>query len=426
MKRRVPLPAGTLLNGCYSVKHLMAEGGFSLVYAAESQGRQWVIKELFDQDRCSRNAETGSLEPLDGQAGLHERQLQRARGEWTEFRSVKHRHIVELADFFETNGTGYFVMPFTPGESLMERVDRAPLQIGELLALLTPIAEALEFLHSRRMMHRDVKPDNIWIRKSDGQPMLLDMGAARSLEVSKKKHATSIFTMLGAPELRGPNERSIYGEVGPATDVFAMAGISAYALTGREPPDPAIRVIEGDAKSLHVWPMPVSEPLRESILWGLKLNVRDRPQTAKQFLTTLNNAHIRNQFPPVRSVNGDVRNTTNPIASVAGPQIDGKVPAPLYGKRLLTKGSKKVQQVNSQESRTAIDWVVAGMACVFLAALLEVASPLPRFIGLMIFLIAHAATVIVCSVRRRAIGQRLLPVDITPVLNLVTTFTGGA
>lgn len=395
--RRQPLSEGTLLRGNlrqYRLKHEIGEGGYSLVYAAEAENREWVVKELFYEACCIRNSTTGMLEPKQGMAQIHERQRNNCRKEWQLFKDYRDSHIVELVDFVEANNTCYLVMPFVKGESLLDLLMRGPVDAQEMLRILKPIAGALDRLHHKSVIHRDVKPDNIWIRGVDRSPMLLDTGAARSLDVARTK-ATNLETMMGAPELRGPSESKIYGKVGPATDVFALAGVCACALTGKEPPDPTIRELQLRSHSpdpLVNWPLPVAPCVTKVIRWGLSLKVVDRPQSPSAFIEALEKA-------------------------LAGVEVNTKTSTIHTRKEPIPESGKK--QIKTDPASSTAAWIMAATTMLVPIVLLLLVFEGDEFLALLAFAVPHFGSILWCLSWRQARRQSLQPVDVVPVLNVI-------
>lgn len=390
MKKRQPLSAGTVLNGRYRLRHLIGEGGFSLVYGAESQGHDWVVKELFDADRCDRNSSTGVLMPKPGQAPIHLHQLKRAREEWLKFRNLRHPNVVELVDAFEQNNSFYLVMPFVEGESLQDRVERSSLDFGETMRVIRPIAQALAYLHEQGVIHRDVKPDNIWLRRVDSTPLLLDTGAARSMEDSRKL-STGIFTMFGAPELRGRAESRVYGEVGPPADVFALAGVCAYALSGREPPDIGLRMQRAEDDPLKEWTVPGAPHVVAALRRGLNLNAQRRPQSPLALLNEI-------------------------VSTDGGP---GEHDPTL---RLPTLGDPVFSPRYSGTATPPSNWLFPALGSAVGVALSALLVPDDPLLAALVFLVVHLALVALCSQRRRSQRRKLAPMDAMPLLNILELF----
>lgn len=287
MTFRPPLPLGHALTGRlgpYQLDGLIAQGGFSLVYRAFRGDQVFVIKETFDSLRVQRNPKTHCLDGLPQQSAIHQRQVQRAKEEFSRAPDLKHPNIVEIVDGFESMGTYYLVMPFLKGHDLADLVGRKVYSMHEALVVILPVLEALQFLHSKNVVHRDVKPDNIWIREADGRPLLLDTGMAREFGESVRV-GTSIVTPFGAPEIRGAFEFKKFGGVGPGTDVFAVAGLLATMLTGQEPPGVADRMLPDGGKTdrLNQWTVDGRPALSQALRKALALQRMDRHAAVGDF-----------------------------------------------------------------------------------------------------------------------------------------------
>ncbi|WP_018137564.1 MULTISPECIES: serine/threonine-protein kinase, partial [unclassified Thioalkalivibrio] len=189
------LPPGTLLGGRYRIEGLLGAGGFGMVYRVAHRYLDQVhaIKEYLPQELAMREGVT--VHPLSTESGVdyeegRQRFLQEAR-QLVRFSS--HPNIVTCTDFFEANGTAYLVMEYEDGLPLSGLLagregQGRPLEESEILGLLRPIVAGLAEVHAQDVLHRDIKPGNIFIRRSDEQPVLLDFGAAK---VEFSKHSKS-------------------------------------------------------------------------------------------------------------------------------------------------------------------------------------------------------------------------------------------
>jgi formylglycine-generating enzyme required for sulfatase activity len=135
---------------------------------------------------------------------------------------LSHRNIVKVDRCFEANGTAYMLMPWYQGEALHKLLERGgTFSQEEALALAGPLLDALEYLHRQGVVHRDIKPANIYITE-DGQPVLLDFGAAGQHRLGSEGYA--------AIEQSEPA-----GETGPWTDVYGLAATLYRCVGGRIP-----------------------------------------------------------------------------------------------------------------------------------------------------------------------------------------------
>jgi serine/threonine-protein kinase len=152
---------------------------------------------------------------------------------------LRHRNIVRLMDLDTDPEHGmYMVLELLHGESLEERLQRdRTLSLVQTHALLRPIMEALDHAHAERLIHRDVKPANIFLhQEADGRltPKLLDFGLVRSMSIQSGLNTRS-GQAIGTPAHMSPEQAR--GEKGlqPATDVWSMAVTLYRCLSGVGP-----------------------------------------------------------------------------------------------------------------------------------------------------------------------------------------------
>jgi serine/threonine-protein kinase len=155
-----------------------------------------------------------------------EEYLRRFRREAQAAGRLSHPHIVSIFDVGET----YFVMEYLEGTTLQAALAaRGKLPLEEALALLSPLAEALDYAHRSSIVHRDIKPANIMVL-DDGRPKLMDFGVAR-LESSV---ATASGHFFGSPSYMAPEQIS-GAEVTNRADLFSFAVLAYEVVTGRRP-----------------------------------------------------------------------------------------------------------------------------------------------------------------------------------------------
>ena len=143
---------------------------------------------------------------------------------------VLHPHVVPLYQIGEHGGIPYFVMPLLTGETLADRLRReGTLPLAELLRIGRQIAEGLEAAHRQGLIHRDVKPSNVWLNESDGSVLLLDFGIARAPEVAAAGDPiTNTGTLLGTPAYMAP-EQAAGKKVDERADLFSL-GVLLYEM----------------------------------------------------------------------------------------------------------------------------------------------------------------------------------------------------
>jgi serine/threonine-protein kinase len=205
------IPAGRTI-GRYEIRSLLAEGAMGQVH------RAW--DPLAQRDVAIKTIRSEQL------MGGAPEALKRFRREAQSVARLVHPNIVTIFDV----GEDYFVMELCEGVTLQRLLySRSPLERDEVLRLLEPIAEALDYAHAQGVVHRDVKPANIMILP-DGRTKLMDFGIATFASGT----ITAKGDVLGSPAYMAP-EQVTGGQVGPATDCFSLAAVAYEALSGRRP-----------------------------------------------------------------------------------------------------------------------------------------------------------------------------------------------
>ncbi len=180
--------------GRYHILERLGEGGMATVYKAHDTqlDRDVAIKVI--------------LPTAFSEEGL-ERARARFMREAKVLASFNHENIVDVLDYGEQNGVQYIVMKYIPGGTLKQLLENQskPMQWKESVALLIPIARALEYAHQHDIIHRDIKPSNILINK-DGKPMLSDFGIAKILESDFVSDQTEEETTGYRTWIQDPNE----------------------------------------------------------------------------------------------------------------------------------------------------------------------------------------------------------------------------
>ena len=270
----------------YRVEQVLGAGGFGITYRAldTNLDKEVAIKEYLPGELAMR-APDGNVVP---QATTHEAGykwgLERFLLEARTLAKFSHPHIVRVLRYFEANATAYMVMDYEQGDPLKTVLQLDPQPPEEKLkALLAPLLEGLAAVHATGFLHRDIKPDNIFIR-ADGRPVLIDFGAARQAIGGETKSLTSILTPGYAPLEQHSGE----GRQGPWTDLYAMGGVLYRAVTDKNPPD-AVSRIRGDSlgAGLAAARGKYSEAFLRAIEWSLMVDEKKRPQSVEQWKTAV-------------------------------------------------------------------------------------------------------------------------------------------
>lgn len=271
------LAMGTeLQGGKFTVGRVLGEGGFGLTYkgAHRSLQRAVAIKELFPVGAVRLG--TSVSMPQSRQADF-KREMDSILQEARIIASLRSTAIVDVHDMFRENGTAYIIMEYLEGETLQDAIaSRGSLPGDRVLAIALATCDALAEVHSRQLLHRDVKPANVMLTR-DGRTVLIDFGSAREFQVSQTAHHTRILT----EEYAAPEQYSTQARFGPYTDVFGLGATLFHALTG-DPPPRALDRLQHIAPPL-AFPDEVENTMQTALQQALQLKVQDRPQTITAF-----------------------------------------------------------------------------------------------------------------------------------------------
>ena len=280
------LPQGSILRDRYIVGRVLGQGGFGITYAAQDFATQQrvAIKEYMPNAISSREA-SGRLSSFGAQAAGFEQGKTDFMKEANALAALEdNEHVVNVLDFFQQNNTAYFVMEFVQGTSLKSYIRMMGGRLGEAEALrvLMPIMEALEDIHAKGLIHRDIAPDNI-IVTADGTAKLIDFGAAR---YSTGEQSMSLDVVL--KHGYAPVEQYIRrGRQGPFTDVYAMAATFYYALTGRAPQEAVERTVCDELVPPSALGARLSPSLEAALLKALSLQPENRFSGMGEFAAAL-------------------------------------------------------------------------------------------------------------------------------------------
>ena len=282
----LPLPVGTLLERGFVIRSVLGRGGFGITYMAEHTGlkKRVALKEHFPERFAVR--EGLSVRATSSGAHMFKWGLNRFLEEARHLAGFTHSSIVDVTDVFEANGTAYMALTYEDGETLPAwrgRLGRPPTQ-SELDGLMSPILDALEHVHGQSILHRDLAPDNIMLRR-DRTPVLIDFGAARQAMGERSQTLTSIVKHGYSPPEQYTRTSARHG---PWSDIYALGATLYWALTGRTPQEAPDRQLGEKLMDLRRLS---SKRYRPSFLSGvmhaLALRPEDRPQSITEWRLTL-------------------------------------------------------------------------------------------------------------------------------------------
>ena len=336
------LPAQTTLqNGRYRLERPLGQGGFGITYAAKDTQleRSVALKECFPARSSRMGLKVGGVN-LEFEA-----QKKTFLEEGRTLARFTHPGIVRVFDVFEENDTAYLVMELLEGETLADKLERrGKLAFDEVRERLEGVLSALSEVHRAGLLHRDLKPDNLFCT-TDGRTVLIDFGSARAFKSGFTVAHTRVLTAEYAP----PEQWSSEARFGPYTDFYALGATFYHTLSGNPPTSAPERMINAPLLPLEQAP-PV---LRDTLERMLRLGVRERPQSAAEVLELLSRVHLVGSGAPRRLGMSDYRADVIPLLP--------KVPA------FLLEGSTGAFSTLEPTNQTAFwgRWAALAVAALF-------------------------------------------------------------
>ncbi len=291
----------TLLNNRYRILRTLGDGGFGETYLAEDtqmpSGRRCVIKQL---------------KPVKNNPQIYQLVQERFQREAAILEELgeKSVQIPKLYAYFSEAGQFYLVQEWIEGQTLTHKVQQEGVlsesAVKELLISLLPV---LDYVHSKRIVHRDIKPDNIILRASDSKPVLIDFGAVKETmgTVVTLSGNRSHSIVIGTPGFM-PSEQTA-GRPVYSSDLYSLGLTAVYLLTGKFP------------QELQ------SDPQTGEILWR-----RYALSVSPTFAAVLDNAiqfHPRDRYSTAREMLDALRTGVTPIAPISSPQPTVASPPPV-------------------------------------------------------------------------------------------------
>lgn len=226
------LNPGEVLQNRYRIDNLLGEGGMGAVYKA------------YDT-RLKINV---ALKEMVPQPGLDERTLeqlhQQFEQEATVLAPLSHPSLVRVGDYFEEGDNTYLVMDFAEGESLIDIIEeKGAISEAQVLTWALQLLDALTYCHSRSVIHRDIKPQNVII-SPDGRVVLVDFGLVKLWDPDDP-HTKTVMRGVGTPEYAPPEQYSSQeGHTDPRSDLYGLAATMYHALAGEPPLGAAERMAD--------------------------------------------------------------------------------------------------------------------------------------------------------------------------------------
>lgn len=295
------LAIGTIIHGeayDYKIMDVLGQGTFGITYKAKVEMRGALgrldsnmyvaVKEFFMKEVNGReNSSVTSGSTSNG--GLFYYYRDKFEREARNLSTLSHPNIVKVLEAFHANGTTYYSMEYIDGISLDKKIAQSPqgrMPLTEAIETLKQIGAAIAFMHSRNMLHLDVKPGNVMMRK-DGTAVLIDFGLSKQY-TSDGEPESSTKVGAGTPGYAPIEQASYHEGKGFPTmmDVYALGGTLFKMLTGQRPPEASEILNEGfPTDSLRQLFIP--DNIVNSISRAMAPLKKDRWQTVDEFVKHL-------------------------------------------------------------------------------------------------------------------------------------------
>ncbi|MCA9574293.1 MAG: serine/threonine-protein kinase [Polyangiales bacterium] len=262
---------GTVLADRYRVLRLLGEGGMGAVYEAEHTviGRRVAVKVLHAQ--------------FASESKVVKRFVNEARAA----AMIGHPNILDCTDLGQADdGSPFLVLELLTGRDLDEEIQQeGPMQVGRLVDIMLQTASALSAAHKKGIVHRDMKPDNIYLVEGgprDPHVKVLDFGISKFASHMATSPGTAVGAAMGTPYYMAPEQLRDASAVDARADVYAVGVIMYQALTGRVPymadslAGLALQITTGDAPPLGMLRGNLPEGLEEVIATAMERDMDER------------------------------------------------------------------------------------------------------------------------------------------------------
>lgn len=327
---RLPEGTSTLQNGKYKIVKVLGQGGFGITYLAIHTllKKEVAVKEFFPSVFCEREEDHSVTSTATNKA-----MVQKLKAKFTKealhIASLRHPNIIKIFDIFEENNTAYYVMDYVEGSSLQQMVkENGPLSSDKILKYVREIGSALDYIHTQKIGHYDVKPGNILIDSSTDDSVLIDFGLSKQYNDEGDEQTSSL---IGHSNGYAPVEQYNQSEkltFSPTTDTYSLAATLYFLSSGKRPQVSTDIVAQG-----LIIDDGVPDKIKPIIKRGLSVAQRKRYASCKDLIDDLENAYksnrtvdvVRNLFGSAKSglskINPGSRENIS-VISVDSPEVD--------------------------------------------------------------------------------------------------------
>lgn len=208
------------LAATYEIDSELGRGGMGIVYKARDKRLKRIVAiKLLPPELAFRSE-------------IRSRFLREAETS----AALSHPNIVPIYSVDERDGLVFFVMQYVEGENLARRIQgTGPMAVDDVRRVLREVAGALALAHSRDVVHRDIKPDNILLNQEDGRAIVTDFGIARAVSDGADSRLTATGVAIGTPHFMSPEQCAGDREIDGRADLYSLGVVGYQMLTGELP-----------------------------------------------------------------------------------------------------------------------------------------------------------------------------------------------
>lgn len=278
------LQEGAVLDDRYKILNVIGIGGFGITYKGYDIYNEQLcaVKELFVNNYVSRETKGSRVFPHKDKTGAFEHAVERFMDEAETLKKLNGTpNVVKITDYFKQNNTAYFVMEYIDGRTLNGemKIRGGVFEYKDALHIIKIIGNQLDNIHrEHHIFHRDISPENIML-DNNMSPKLIDFGNAKNFVRDSDSELSVILKVGFAPpeQYTGKNQ-------GPWTDVYSLACVFYYMVSGRKVPPSTERLIDDEYVSLSVLGDACSEDISDAIDRALILDPKMRTQSIKELV----------------------------------------------------------------------------------------------------------------------------------------------
>lgn len=349
-------PGTELLHGQFRIEKFLNAGGFGMTYLArDSLDRIVVIKECFPSSMCCRQKGNVMARSRQHQAEF-DAVVKHFGAEARRLSKLQHPNIVGIHQVFEDNMTAYMALDFVRGRDLLDTIEDPKMKLHprDVKDILLRCLEAVHYIHTNDVLHRDISPDNILI-DGKGNPVLIDFGAAKE-EATKASRALSALHVV--KDGYSPHEFYIAGSTQDASsDLYSLGATFYHVLTGEAPPDSQARVsaIAGDRPDPY---RPVSgkfpqfeDAFLHAIDKALSVFPPDRLQSAREWIELVDTERRRSAALAQAELDRQIELSISKLVKETNQAVEADIKMQQVKQAAERKEAQRLQKLVQEQQR---------------------------------------------------------------------------